>query len=476
MPLQKFSIEFLWLSVALFVLLIVAALLPLSPQDYWWYLRLGQDILRTHSIPSVEAYSFTRAGAPYFYPSWLAAVIFWKVYNLGGITSTFLLRVAMTAITYGTLFLMVRESGAGTLLAALLTLVAGLAGSNNWTFRPQMFAYPLFVFTLLILIHNERGHSRGLWFLPLLALLWVNLHGSYLLLFMLVGLTLIFTRRSRKAIALALVFSALAALVNPRGLEALLYAKNMLVSPSVQLSTEWRPPVNLGWQMNLFFLWLLAFAALAGLSPRRLSLLEAAWLFGLGWMALSEIRNVIWFLFILSLETAALLSEWDEHYIRIPSEKVNILFNLIVTVALLLMPLALLPGVRSMWWSKSPDAYTSANPIRATTWLASHPDLPGEMFSDLSFSSYLIFALPSRPVWIDTRFELYPVEQWQEYVSIEQTAPGWETILERYKINLLVLSPAGEPSLIQAAQGSHHWCQQYRDEDAVIFSRCVQIQ
>jgi len=328
----------------------------------------------------------------------------------------------------------------------------------------------------LILIRNERGHSCGLWFLPLIAFLWVNLHGSYLLLFVLGGLSLVFTRQPRKALAIALVFSVLATLINPRGMGVLIYVKNMLASPSVQLSVEWMPPVNLGWQMNLFFLWLLAFAALAALSPWRLSFLEAAWLLVFGWMALSGIRNIIWFLFILSFETATLLSEWDEHYIHLPSGKENVFLNLMLAAAFLLFPLAMLPGVRSMWWSKSPDAYDSANPINATAWLTSHPDLPGEMFSDLSFSSYLIFAVPSRPVWIDTRFELYPVEQWQEYTSIAQAAPGWESVLEKYKINLLVLSPAGEPSLIQAAQSSGQWCRQYRDSDAVIFSRCEPIQ
>jgi len=470
------SYDLLWLGIGLLPLILIVLLLPVSPQDYWWYLRLGQDILRTHSVPSVDTYSFTRAGAPYFYPSWLAAVIFWKVYIIGGIALTFLLRVALVAITYGVLFFLLRESGAGVFLAALLTLLAGLAGSSNWTFRPQLFAYPLFIFTLLILIRNERGRSQCLWFLPLIALLWVNLHGSYLLLFILGGLSFIFTRKPRRVLATVLILSAFAILINPHGWTALSYVKDMLVSSSVQLDVEWSPPVNLGWQMNLFYLGLLSFAALAAISVRRLTMLEIAWFLVFGWLALSGIRYVIWFLFILAFETALILSAWEERVPHLSLQTENRNINIAIAAMLFLIPLAMLPGVRSLWWSNSPEVYDRATPIQATEWLKSHPELAGEMFSDFSFSSYLIFALPSRPVWIDTRFELYPVEQWQEYISIRQAEPGWDSTLENYKINLLVLSSVGEPALIRAIQGSDQWCPQYRDEDAIIFSRCVPVQ
>ena len=76
----------------------------------------------------------------------------------------------------------------------------------------------------------------------------------------------------------------------------------MLTSPSDQLfATEWRPPVNAGWQMNIFFAWLLLFIPLAALSPRRLSVLEWVWFLGFGWLALSGLRYVIWFMFIMAL-------------------------------------------------------------------------------------------------------------------------------------------------------------------------------
>ena len=37
--------SFLWLALVLFIALTIAFLLPVTPQDYWWYLRVGRDTL-----------------------------------------------------------------------------------------------------------------------------------------------------------------------------------------------------------------------------------------------------------------------------------------------------------------------------------------------------------------------------------------------------------------------------------------------
>ena len=96
------------------------------------------------------------------------------------------------------------------------------------------------------------------------------------------------------------------------------------------------------------------------------------------------------------------------------------------------------------------------------------------MWSDLTFSSYLIFALPSRPVWIDTRFEMiYPAAQYQRYAEVARAAPDWQEILDQEDINLLMLSKAGEPNLLRAAHLSGQWCEPYSDQTTAILSRLM---
>lgn len=468
----SFSVDILWLSIAMLILLSLALLLPLSPQDYWWYLRLGQDVTHAGSVPTMDTYSFTRAGAPFFYQSWLAAVVFWKTYQAGGLALTFFLRAVIIAFTYTVLWFLVRDAGAGPRLASLLVLLAALAGSGNWSFRPQLLIYPIFVFVFFILSKWSQAKNRGLWILPVLSMLWVNLHGSFPLLFVLGVFALIFGGGNKKQLALALGISAAALFINPHGVYVLGYVKDMLGAPSNQLfSVEWMPMVNHGWQANLFYMWLLLFAPLVAASPRRLSLLEWIYFIFFGWLALIGIRYVIWFLFIMVILTATLLAEWDARYLQSPVQNEKPAVNIFAACLLLLMPFALLPGLRNSWWPDAPRAANSANPIEATEWLAAHPELAGPLWSDFSYSSYLIFALPSRPVWIDTRFELYPPRQWEMYSAIASASEQWQKLLDEETIQLVMLSTGGEPLLISAMQNSSQWCHEYHNENTFIFSK-----
>jgi hypothetical protein len=312
--------------------------------------------------------------------------------------------------------------------------------------------------------------------------LWVNLHGSFPLLFALQLLALFFGSGDRRKLLLALCISGAALLVNPHGLRVTTYVADMLSSPSNRYSNEWLPAVNRGWQANLFFLWFLLVAPLAAFAARRLTKLEWAWFLLFGWLGLYGTRYAIWFLFILCLATARLISGGSKstlpsdpanRFLEKPVQNERPIPNIVAACLLLLFPLGLLPGPRQTWWAQGPPVYHGAHPIDAANWLAAHPQLEGPLWSDFSHSSYLIFALPSRPVWIDPRFELYPPEQWQRYRAIAGAAPDWQALLEAEGINLLLLSTGGEPLLIRAMHTSDQWCEQYGDSNAVIFSRRV---
>ncbi|HSK87360.1 MAG TPA: hypothetical protein VK880_03345, partial [Anaerolineales bacterium] len=154
----------------------------------------------------------------------------------------------------------------------------------------------------------------------------------------------------------------------------------------------------------------------------------------------------------------------------------NSRFNFVLGGLLLFLPLMMLPGIRESWWQDSPAAYHAVTtPTAATEWLAAHPDLPGPLFAEYTFSSYLTYALPSRLLWIDNRFNAYPPEHWEKYQTLSAGRPQWDESLDADKVNLLLLSRSSQPFLIQVVEESKEWCEQYQDEFAVIFSRCHPI-
>ena len=520
------SAALLWLGLVLMIALCIAFLLPVTPQDYWWYLRIGHDTLASGAVPRLDTLTFTRTGTPVDYQSWGAAVLFWLVYRLGGLSLTVLLRGMLLAAAYTLVWATARRAGAGRLGASLVLLAAVLTSSNNWSVRPQLLAYPLFALALFTLYRwhikdkrfttiprntttgqestnpTKRGQAEhevekpqekasssplgnfvrfvlrnffqkgqnAVYWLPLISLIWVNLHGSFVMLILLAGAALVFGRGDRRSLGLAFAGVLLATLANPRGFGTWTYVFNSLTVPSSQLfSAEWLPPVNTGWQMNIFFVWLLGFPLLAALSTRKLDRLEWTWFLGFGLLALWGERYVIWFVLILVVLTAGLLADWEKKYLG-GSEQTRPVFNMALGVIFMLLPLVFLPGLRSTWWKQAPPA-TENTPMAATTWLAAHPELPGPLWSEIGFSSYLEFALPQRPTWIDTRFEVFPVKQWQAYQAITDARYDWESLLDAAGVNLLMVSPQNQPQLLSALENSQGWYAIYRNDEAVIYRR-----
>ncbi len=468
----------LWWGLVMWLVLSIAVLTPIAPNDYWWYARVGRDTLRDGAVPVVDTLSYTQAGKPVAYHSWLSAVLFYLLRQWGGDGLTVLVKAVLLAVFYTCIWLACRLMGAGPRLSSLMTLPAALAGSNNWAVRPQLVAYPLFGITLIILL-GKPSKIVSLWALPALMALWVNLHGSFVLGFLLVGAAWVGQKDRRLEWGIALFSMAAATLINPRGWGAWNYVLTLLGDPSSQrLGTEWRAPAPDTWQNILFFGWLLSLAPLVFWQARRgherlpsFSWMHGVWFLGFGWMALSGLRYVIWFIAILTPLTAGLLSGLVGRRLDRGERRGPPAFHAALLSMLCLMPLAWLPGLRERWWVAAPPALTRNTPVAAARWLAAHPELPGPLWSDIAFASYFTYALPERPVWSDTRFEVYPLEQSLRYIEISRASYNWQEFLDGEGVRLLVLDPHTQPRLLEAAQASLRWEVCYQDDVAVILTR-----
>lgn len=457
----------LWMGTLIFLVLKISFSMPIPPNDYWWYVQLGQDILQNHTLPLVDIYSYTQEGKPYIYNAWLSSVVFWLLRDPTWATW---LHGTLLVMFYGLIWKSCLLVGAGPRLSVIITVLVAAAGSDHWTMRPQLFSYPLFALALFSLLKWQRGETKWAWSLPVISLLWVNLHGAFPLLFLLTGAALTGGEGERKTLMIALLCSFIASLCNPYGINAWLNVYNVLIdSGTQQLGPEWNTPTMKTWQCQLFFLWLLVFPIIIMLSPRKLNLTSWLWFLGFAWMALSGLRYIVWFLAVFAPINAILLSPLANQTIDRRTTLGKPALNVFIFSLLVLSPLLYLPGVRERWQSVPSAIYTPNTPIKAVSWLKSHPELPGNLWADLAMSVYMIYALPERPVWIDTRTNLYSMEQWNDYLAIVNGLSHWETLLARDNVKLLLLDPKAQPLLIKVLQVSPNWHSPYQDEHSIIY-------
>jgi hypothetical protein len=203
-------------ALALTALAVVpAAVAPLWDADVWWVLRAGEDLLREGAVPTHNRYSFTAPAHPWVMHEWgfgaLYAMMVAK--GLGGLA---LVRVAAVAATAAALaWRSLRDARpwiAAVCVACALTVFSGRFESP----RPVGMTYPLAVMLAAVAFETSLTYWHAA-AAALVMLAWTNLHGSFPLGLVMLGLG-VWAPGDRRPRVAALVASLAVTVVNPYGL------------------------------------------------------------------------------------------------------------------------------------------------------------------------------------------------------------------------------------------------------------------
>ncbi len=235
----------------------VATWRPQVDPDAWWHLELGDRILASGALPSVEPFSWLTAGDRFVAHSWLWDVLLAEAWRMAGATGTSLLVLPVTAVVVWLVWELIGLVAPGPALMgrAGLVLFAVVAALPLWAPRAQTLDVAFVLAVVLMLARYLRlGAHRGLISLPVIGLLWANLHGSAVLALVLcvalAAMTLpigmrwgAWPRRSLRPLVQAGLAGVAATLLNPYGVGLLAYPFERDVasafSPAI---SEWRSP------------------------------------------------------------------------------------------------------------------------------------------------------------------------------------------------------------------------------------------
>jgi hypothetical protein len=483
----------LWAFLSLACIFVILNLVFVHPHDFWWHVRAGQWIVDNGRVPAVDLFSYTQAGEPWAYQSWLMEIILYLLVRVGDLPLVILFNTMVITTAYGVLLLVNRQAAAGDLRwAALATLAGASLALLNKTPRPQTISFLLLVLTLYLVerdawqrddLDPQVGGKRSLWWLVPLFALWANAHGGFVL-----GLALLGTYLLARLLAwlrkqgpfpvtllLVTVFSATATLITPLGLGMIDYVLGFLRHPVTRsLNAEFWPPTVRTLDGLLFFGFALALVVLLFVSRYRPTAREALRLLLFGGLALMARRNATWFGFVAAPTLAACLHCWAVgRGVAVGMRAGRPRLNRALAVVAGLLILLSLPWIRPyLSLPEQNRGYISAGtPVEAVTFLGTLVESsaqPGRVFHTETCGSYMIWASPEVPVFIDTRVELYPEKQWRDYLALGGGRQDWEAILGNYGVDTLLLERGRQGPLIEAATASPDWKERYRDDQAVI--------
>lgn len=477
------SLAQLWGIATIALLMLRVNLTPIAQNDFWWHIATGRLIAETGSIPTADQFSYTQAGQPYYNQPWLAQLLMYTGLRIGGPALLEIVQMLLIGVTFGLLYRLCRRIGAGPRVATLTTLIGALISMDNWQIRPQTYALPLFVATLSIVwTWRQTGRAR-LWLLPALMLVWVNTHGTFTLLIVLCGATWLgaaiermWRTRGRtwpelRNLALWSAAAVLATIANPQGVGVWRYVAGLLGNRAVSsLVTEWGSP----WRLidepmaMIFFGVLAAFAGVCVWRRRNLHAIDLLIALPFALLALQSVRNILWF-GVIAAPIAANLLRVDRttsgRRIEVP------LMNRTIAALLLFLLVATLP-----WWKetiglppKLGSLLSEDTPIAAVAQLRALPQYPQRLFHDMSFGSYLIWEAPDQRVFVDPRIELFPYEQWRDYIDLGQ-GKRIDELTRRYGFDGWLVSPRHQQGLFEALSADPRWQPIITTDAAVYFA------
>jgi len=464
----------LWgfLAVALPVLGALIANLP--SVDLTYHLRAGAQILDGGGIPAMDTWTYTAPGMPWTNQQWGAQLMLAAAYRIGGWTGLVILRAALVGVIFWALFEIGRRRGLGLRKAAWLSLAAFVVSVVTLGLRPQLFGMTLFALVLL-LVSDRRTHPGRLLAVPFVVLVWANLHGSFFLGPLVLGLAWledVHDEIERRHLTLGLaVVSAVAACVTPFGPVVWTYAVGLSTNPAVtERIREWQPTSLRDVPGLLFFGSVLAVVTLIARRGRAVPWPTLAALAVFFFIGAYAIRGVAWWSLgaIAAIAGVVVTGSAPDLARPVPTTspqmgRLNgIVATAITAAGILLLPLwrPMDPGLRA------PQGVVGNAPPGITAALR-NLSLPSDrLFNPQPWGSWFEFAVPELPVAIDSRIELYPVEVWDAYERVASGVDGWRDQLDEWAITIIVV--ASEDTESAARLSAAGWRTVYSDADGSV--------
>jgi hypothetical protein len=473
--------------VIIFCIILLLTFSPITDPDFWWHLKTGQWIAETHSIPRNDPFSYSAPNAPWIAHEWLSDLFIYSVYTLGG--SGLLIAIFSLFILGAYIFTYLRcLPKSRPYIAGILILLGAGASIPFWGVRPQMISL-LFSSLLLLLLdlYQERRQLAYLLFIPTILLLWVNMHGGFLLGLGILGIyelgnfiDLAWSRLKSKtpiektqkwllfSLGGALLVSLLVCLINPYGYHILAYPFQTLTSNSMQqLIVEWFSPDFHQIAMLPFAIILLLFILFGMLGVKRISTTRIILVLVFSFGALVSVRHIPLF----AIVAIPILAEQVSSLFTLPQlvQKEGPLVRWKVPEVLSAIMVLLIAFSFVKVTSRQQEVESVLFPKAAADWIQ-QKKIEGNLFSSYTWSGYLIWRLaPGDPVYIDGRMDVYNETIVNNYEHIYYTQPGWQQTLDNSSTNLILVET--DSKLANALKASTNWKLIYADSQCKLFSK-----
>jgi hypothetical protein len=463
-----------------------------SGNDYWWHIKVGEWIWTRRAVPRTDIFSWYALprGLKFTAHEWLAELFFYGLHRAAGEVGIFLFSFAAAlAQTLLAIKVNIRRIYNNAVFSAVFFTLFAVISSMFFYGRPQIFSFFLLSAELCCLydfIDKQRG--RAVWAVPIIGLLWGNLHGgssnlSYLLclVFLVCGAVKLDIGKLRaermdggrlRALAAVTALTAAATLVNPAGVSLFAYPYVNIGDGFMQsVISEWAPPdaKRLG-DVLLYFLPVSLAAGSFCITEKKIRLIDFTLLALFTLLFLRSVRFIMLFYIAASFFAFDYFPKCTVREIRGKLETTAVLLFFAAAAAAVIFS-----AVKAARLAESGGIVSRAVSDEAV--LAVKSAAPERLFNDYNFGETLIYN--DIPVFLDGRADVYAAEGiLKDGISLlylkaadEGETFDIEMMIEKYQFDSFFVD-ASRPLCIYLNSRPDKYRLVYSDGEAVYFEVC----
>ena len=499
-------------AVALIALAVVAGTTRVWNYDIFWHLASGQWMAEHGRVLRHDPFGIPPAGAgprEWVNVHWGFQAMAAGLHRLGGFAALTGMKAALLAVTVGAMVLWLRRRvDAGWLLLVGIWLVVGI--EPRVRARPEIFTFAFLAATLLLVESVRQGAApRRLWWLVPINVLWVNMHGLFVL-GPAAAWTAVAVEGARRAMGLptsrlgsrpalaAMAGATLACLVSPWPLRAALHPLvlwtrmaghgQFYTKAVTELAPTWRinPLGNIAVLLasGMAVAVVVAMVVRAVLQRRMVPAAHVLWLVMFAVLGAMALRNTGMALVPLSLLLAIHgQGVWDELARR---GWIGGRVRLAGTLAGLVLLAAFAGGYATealYRWEKRPESRwgaglsENAQPIGPARWLG-ELDADGDVMPlDFGNGGIAIYFARTRKVAMDGRLELHTLEELTAHRQLRKDLASPQLAADPAKTPFppsvrFVIAKSEDTGQIEAMAGNpRRFRCLYADASGVLFER-----
>jgi hypothetical protein len=413
--------------------------------DVWWHLRVGDWIMAHHAFPHNGILSRTAADRPWAAYSWGYEVLLSNAYHWFNLVGMGIYGTLLTlGVTYS-MFAMARRLSGRFWVAWLVTAASAAAFLFNIMPRPVFFSMMFFCLLLTLLFEAERtGNIRLLYWLPLLFLVWANVHIQFVyglsVMALFAGASLL-AHLSRRfnwepewllsstlpilPLLAILLVCALAACVGPYSYHVYQVVYGYIHAQFPYRAVRELQAINFRAYSHFAQLLVTGFAFFALGRQRRISLFQVFLLTATSIVAYRTLRDS-WFACISAAACLAAAFWRGGEQDRGESWAESIALAAGLAVCMLLF-------ARNTDFNQEglDGAISHQFPVKAVNFLRQNPQ-PGPLYNTFDWGGFLTWYMPDYPVAVDGRTDLYGDELEDRFFK---TANGEESYVNDPYLN-----------------------------------------